>query len=140
MSMRFVLDTSVVMAWCFEDERSAYTANVLHSLETAEAVAPAIWPLEVGNVLMVAERKKRLSQADSVRFVTLINALPIEVEQEPPSRMSEDIMSLAREQNLSTYDACYLDLAMRHGLPLATQDKALLHAAKKCKVAVYRPE
>ena len=139
-AQRFVLDTSVVMAWCFKDERNAYTEAVRDSLETTEAVVPAIWPLEVGNVLLVAERKSRLSHADSVRFVTLINALPIKVEQEPSSRMFEDIMALARDQHLSTYDACYLDLAMRQGLPLASQDKALLHAAKKCKAAVHRPE
>ena len=63
MSVRFVVDTSVVMSWCFEDEGNGYAETVLESLESTEAFAPAIWPLEVGNVLLVAERKKRLGQA-----------------------------------------------------------------------------
>ncbi len=137
---KFVLDTSVVMAWCFIDERNAYTEAVRDSLQAAEAVVPSIWPLEIGNVLLVAERRNRLARADSARFIALVSALPIQVEQEPPLRMFQEIMALARDHSLSTYDAAYLDLAMRHGLALASQDKALLHAARKCKVPVYRPE
>lgn len=137
---RFVVDNSVVMAWCFEDESDRYAEAVLNSLETAEAVVPAIWPLEVGNVLVVAERRNRLGAADSMRFLTLLKSLPIRVDQEPPDRMLGEIVALARDQNLSTYDASYLDLAMRLGLPIATQDVCLLKAAKKCRVPVYAPE
>jgi predicted nucleic acid-binding protein len=137
---RFVVDNSVVMAWCFEDESDRYAEAVLNSLETAEAVVPAIWPLEVGNVLVVAERRNRLGAADSMRFLTLLKSLPIRVDQEPPDRMLGEIVALARDQNLSTYDASYLDLAMRLGLPIATQGLILLKAAKKCRVPVYAPE
>jgi len=139
MSVRFVVDTSVVMSWCFEDEGYGYAETVLESLESAEAIAPAIWPLEVGNVLLVAERKKRLGQAASVRFLSLLGALPITVEQEPSERMLKEILSLARTLGLSTYDASYLDLAMRLDLPLATLDAALANAAKKSGVQMYRP-
>ncbi len=139
MSTPFVVDNSVVMSWCFEDERNHYGASVLESLDAGEAFVPAIWPLEVGNVLLVAERRKRLSQASVVRFLELLSGLPIVVEQERPERMLKEIISLAREHWLSTYDASYLDLAMRHNLPLATQDSSLLKAAGMCKVPIYEP-
>ena len=65
---RFVLDNSIVMAWCFEDESDSFADAVLEQLQTKTAIVPAIWPLEVGNVLLVAERRGRLSEADSARF------------------------------------------------------------------------
>jgi predicted nucleic acid-binding protein len=132
----FVIDNSVVMAWCFADEEDGYADEILASLEFAEAFVPAIWPLEVGNVLVVSERRKRLSQADSVRFLGLINELPIRVVQESSERMTKEILALAREHQLSTYDASYLDLAMRTGLPIATRDSGLIQAAKRCKVPI----
>jgi predicted nucleic acid-binding protein len=140
MSARFVIDNSVVMGWCFENEGNRYAEAVLESLESGEALVPAIWPLEVGNVLLVAERKKRLSEASVVRFLALLNSLPITVEPETPERMLKEIVSLARAYNLSTYDASYLDLAMRLGLPIATQDASLARAAKKCRVPAFDPE
>ncbi len=139
MSVRFVVDNSVVMSWCFEDEGNSYAEAVLESLEAGEAFVPAIWPLEVGNVLLVAERKNRLSQASVVRFLELLGGLPINVEQETPERMLREIISLAREHRISTYDASYLDLAMRLDLPLSTYDTSLVEAAKACKVPVYEP-
>ncbi|VBB41569.1 Ribonuclease VapC [uncultured Desulfatiglans sp.] len=139
MSARFVVDNSVVMSWCFEDEGNSYAEAVLESLESAEVLVPAIWPLEVGNVLLAAEGKKRLSHAAVVRFLALLGGLPITVEQETPERMLKEIVSLAREHGLSTYDASYLDLAMRFDLPLATQDPALAKAAEKCKVPAFEP-
>ncbi|PWB76788.1 MAG: VapC toxin family PIN domain ribonuclease [Candidatus Methylomirabilota bacterium] len=139
MPTRFVVDTSVVMAWCFQDAGNRYADTVLESLETGEAFVPAIWPLEVGNVLLVAERKKRLSEASLVRFLALLRNLPITVEQETPDRMLTEIVSLARTHHLSTYDASYLDLAMRLGLPIATQDTQLAKAAKTCRVPAFNP-
>ncbi len=136
-SPRFVVDNSVIMAWCFEDETNAYTDAVLESFEAYEGVVPAVWPLEVGNVLLLAERKGRLVKADVVRFLELITGLPIAVEQESAERMLTDIITLGRELHLSTYDASYLDLAMRSGLPIATQDKLLMKAARKCGVSLF---
>lgn len=131
MPDRFVVDNSVVMAWYFEDERNEYAEAVLECFEAREAFVPAIWPPEVGNVLLVAERKKRLSEASVIRFLALVNNLAMTVEQETPDRMLKEIVSLARENGLSTYGACYLDLAMRLGLPIATKDESLLKAGKK---------
>jgi predicted nucleic acid-binding protein len=139
MSARFVVDNSVVMSWCFEDDGNSYAEAVLESLESGEAFVPAVWPLEVGNVLLVAERKKRLSQASVVRFLTLLGGLPMTVEQETPERMLKEIVSLAREHGLSTYDASYLDLAMRLDLPFATLDASLAKAAEDCSVRAFEP-
>jgi predicted nucleic acid-binding protein len=111
----------------------------LESFETAEAFVPAIWPLEVGNVLLVAERRKRLNQASVFRFLELLKELPIMVEQETPERMLQEIVYLARKYGLSTYDASYLDLALRLDLPISTLDALLMKAAKKCKVQNYNP-
>ena len=136
MDKRFVIDNSVVMAWCFEDEISPYADSILDSLENTTAIVPSIWPLEVGNVLLVAERKKRLSAAASNKFISLLSELPIIVDQEPPDRMIREIFSLARKYQLSTYDASYLDLAIKRELPIATLDDRLIAVAKKINVTI----
>ena len=130
----FVIDNSVVMAWCFKDEASQYADAILDSFEISTGFVPSIWPLEVCNVLLVAERKRRISEAGSTRFIALLAELPIIVEQEPPERMLMEIFAFAREHKLSSYGASYLDLAMRKGLPIATLDKNLMAAAKRSKV------
>lgn len=133
---RFVLDCSVAMAWCFEDEpdAQAYANSVLGALETDSAVAPSIWPLEIANVLAVAERKDRLREAESARFLELLHLLPIEIDPHTHARATGPILALARRRGLSSYDAAYLDLAMREGLPLASLDKALVAAAESSGV------
>lgn len=138
MSDDFVIDNSVVMAWCFKDEISRYSDRILDSLEVFTGFVPSIWPLEVSNVLLSAERKKRISEADSARFIALLAELPIIVEQESPERMIKEIFALARKHKLSSYDASYLDLAMKKGLPIATLDKNLLAAAKQSKVPILK--
>jgi predicted nucleic acid-binding protein len=95
--------------------------------------------LEVGNTLLVAERRNRISNLQLHFFLDMLSILNIEVEQESPERMLGEIVLLARKYQLSTYDASYLDLAIRRGLPLATQDKALLKAADNCGVNIYAP-
>jgi predicted nucleic acid-binding protein len=139
MAGRFVVDNSIVMAWCFEDEANAYADAILECLNKREAVVPAIWPLEAGNVLAVAERKRRLDKASVTRFLELLGQLPLSYEPESANRMLRDVLDLAREYGLSTYDASYLDLAMRLGLPLATRDEALLKAAKRAGVPLFKP-
>jgi predicted nucleic acid-binding protein len=122
------------MSWWFEDEASMYADKVLEALEEDQAVVPAIWPLEVVNVLLVAERKRRLSKADTVRLLVLLRSLPIRVEMETSERIMGEILALARETGLSSYDASYLDLAMRRNLPIATLDKGLRRALRRCQV------
>jgi len=136
----FVLDTSVAMAWCFEDETNPYADAVLDSLIDNAALAPSIWPLEVGNVLLVAERRNRISQPDSMRFLELLSSLPIKIESFSEQRMFEAVLNLARNLGLSSYDASYLDLAMQTGLKLATLDQSLRKAADRCGVATFQKE
>ena len=137
MEDRFVVDNSVVMAWCFKDEATPYADAVLDSLSEAVAVVPSIWPLEVVNVLLVAERQKRLREADSVRFITLLSQLPIIVERAWPEKMMKELLALGRADQLSSYDAAYLELAMRQGLPVATLDKKLAKAARRIEIPIF---
>ena len=132
---RFVLDASVTMAWCFGDEADAFSGRVLDELEQGKALVPCLWSLEVANVLLVAERRGRLTEADSARFLDLLSALPIVVE-EPTTRGGQAILALGRSHRLSAYDAAYLDLAMRQGMALATRDRALATAAADCGIAL----
>lgn len=135
MVEHFVVDNSIIMSWCFKDGTNDYAEIVLSRLTEATAIVPSIWPLEVVNVLLVAERQKRLSESDSVRFITLLSQLPIVVEYEQPEMMKE-LLSLARANGLSSYDASYLDLAMRNGFSIATLDNKLINAAKKSDVPI----
>ncbi len=138
--MEFVIDNSIVMSWCFKDEINSYADFILDSMESHSAIVPSIWPLEVGNVLLVAERKKRLTEADSSRFLDLLSDLPILVEQESPGQMVKEIFALARSLDLSSYDASYLDLAMKKGLSIASLDKNLIRASKKVKVPIFQDQ
>ncbi|MEK7280435.1 MAG: type II toxin-antitoxin system VapC family toxin [Nitrospirota bacterium] len=130
----FVLDTSVIMSWCFNDETDDYSDSVLAMLSTSEAVIPSICPFEVANVLLVAERRGRLTEADTSRFVSLLESLPIHIDLESPNRLIVNLLALGRKYGLSSYDAAYLELAMREGLSLATRDEALKLAAGKCGI------
>lgn len=132
----FVLDCSVTMAWVFADEDDPYAASVRDRLDGDVAVVPAVWPLEVGNALLVAERRKRVSRADAVRFVGILHQLPIDVDATPTLASLDDVLQMAREAGLSTYDAGYLELAATHGLPLATLDERLKRAARQLGVAL----
>lgn len=134
---RFVVDNSVVVSWFFKDELNAYTNAIRQGLDETQAFVPAIWPLEFANVLLTAERRKRLTEAEVSHVLNVSQSLPISIEQEPPERVWVEILHLARAHSLTTYDASYLDLAMRSGLPIATQDKALVKAARKCGVAIF---
>ncbi|MCF7811830.1 type II toxin-antitoxin system VapC family toxin [bacterium] len=137
MTGDFVLDTSVTISWCFNDEANSYADAVLDSLSNQSALAPGIWPLEVGNVLLVAEKKARISPPDSLLFLSLLTSLPIHVENLTEQRILDAVFLLAREQGLSSYDAAYLDLAIQTGLQIATLDQSLQKAAARKGVGLY---
>jgi predicted nucleic acid-binding protein len=136
----FVLDASVTVAWALTDEDNAYVRQVLRSLDPTKAFVPAIWPLEVSNALLAAERRGRLSQMDIEQFLSFLWQLPIKVEvlqtEQLPAENSA-ILALARMYQLSVYDAAYLHLAMYHGCPLATTDAALRQAADRAGVPLF---
>lgn len=134
--MPFVLDCSVTMAWVFPDEATATTDALREKLLSDMAVVPALWPIEVGNVLLVATRRGRIRRGDWKRIRANLDALPIEIDSETSGRLWPAILPLAWEHKLSAYDAAYLELAVRLGLPLATLDKALHAACRAAKVEV----
>jgi len=129
-----VLDASVALAWCFPDESDPGAREVLRTLRTADALVPAIWPLEVANALLVAERSKRLAPPDATRFLALLEELPLRVDVPILSRALRETRALAKAYGLSSYDAAYLELAMREGVPLATLDEPLRKAARKAQI------
>ena len=130
--IHFVLDASVALSWCFEDEANTYADRILDLLaHGAEAQAPAIWPLEVYNSLLTAERRKRITAAESANWLNKITALKISIGSPLNFREAGDILSIAREYGLSMYDASYVELARRAALPLATIDRKLDAAARK---------
>ena len=133
----FVLDGSVTMAWYFVDELNPYADSVLSDLESGRAVVPSLWPLEVANTVLVGERRKRSTEAQATAWLAILDTLSIEVDRETTSHAWRGTLALARSQNLSAYDAAYLELAMRRGLPLATLDGKLKNAALAVGVSIY---
>jgi predicted nucleic acid-binding protein len=132
-----VIDSSIALAWCFLDEKDAYSQSVLGTLASSPAFVPDLWHLEVANALVVGERRKRSTQAETVAWMSFLAALPIIVDEETKRHAFGDTTHLARSHNLSVYDAAYLELAMRRGLPLATLDAKLKAAAKAVGVLLY---
>lgn len=128
----FVLDCSVTMAWLFQDEAGPNTDQLLKELrdDDGNAIVPNLWRLELGNTLTQAERRGRITAAQLTTVLELVRGLPIATDAETDSRAFREILNLARTTSLTTYDASYLELAMRHGVPLATLDKALIRAAR----------
>lgn len=125
----FVLDASVALAWCFEDEATPFADGLLARLEVEEATAPAIWPLEVANGIQSAERRGRIDERELPALAQLLLALPIRIEEIPLDAALKDVLPLARTLGLSAYDAAYVELAIRRAVPLATIDDALARAA-----------
>ncbi|MGI8608568.1 MAG: type II toxin-antitoxin system VapC family toxin [Candidatus Dormibacteria bacterium] len=125
----FVLDASIALAWCFEDEVTAAAEATLELLRESAALVPAIWPFEVANALLAGERRGRVTESHGTQLLEVLSGLPIEVEPPPGRERLGRLTALARRHGLSVYDGAYLDLAARRNLPLATADKALISAA-----------
>jgi predicted nucleic acid-binding protein len=131
-----VLDASVALSWCFADEASAETDQLLDQVRDDGALVPGLWFLELGNVLLHAERRGRITASDVSVRLELISALPILVDQNTVGRAWTAVLDIARADRLSVYDATYLELALRREVPLFTRDKPLAGAARKRGVAV----
>lgn len=133
--MTFVLDCSVAMNWCFIDEGSNYADKVLESFDENVAMVPYLWHLEVVNVLLMAEKKKRINELQQISFLNLLKQLPIDTS------FTQDEMNSSRlfckEFGLTAYDGCYLMLALANNLPLATLDNNLRKATLAAGGKVY---
>ena len=131
-----VVDSSAALSWCFEDEASPESDLLFERVRDRGAVVPGLWHLEVANVLLQTERRGRIATGDVATRLELIAQLPITTDNETTARAWREILALARAETLTTYDATYLELAIRRGLPLLTKDEALIGAAKRCGVGV----
>ena len=138
--MNFVLDNSVTMRWFFGDgkpQELAYARDVLEAMKTADAVVPVTWGLEVANVIVKAEAKGLVTEAESQAFIGILDGAAIDLDSATFSQALSDTLQVARRYRLSAYDASYLELALRAGLPLATLDEGLLKAAKRAGVKPF---
>ena len=118
------------------DEGNPYADELLERLITEGALVPPIWPLEIGNVLLLALRRGRIRQEELETMVERLARLPIEVDLEATDHALAGVLVLAAQLGLTTYDAAYLDLAQRRNLPLATLDKRLRTACAAAKLEV----
>ena len=132
--MEWVFDVSVTMAWCFDDERTDETDALFRRLTTSPAVVPQLWPLEVANVLALAARKGRLPLAKRTQFLAVLRGSPIHIDLATANNAFDATLALADTHGLTAYDAAYLELAMRRGVPLATLDQELRAAASAAGV------
>jgi predicted nucleic acid-binding protein len=135
----FVLDGSLALAWYFKDEADPYADAVAARFPTARAAVPVIWPLQVANAVLMGERRQRSTEAQAAKWLGYLGSLPISVDDETNNRAWGDVLSLARAQRLSVYDAAYLELARRRGLPLATLDDKLKAAASAVGAPAFAP-
>jgi len=133
-----VIDASLALAWCFKDELTEAATRLLEELQSGAAAVPLLWPIEVANVLAIAERRKRITLAQRAQLIALLETLEIDVDGKTSALAFTRILDLAREQRLTAYDAAYLELAMRLGVPLASKDGDLCDAAERVGVKAVR--
>jgi predicted nucleic acid-binding protein len=124
--MAFVLDASVTASWAFDDEDHPHARLAFQRIRTEEAVVPSLWWFEVRNILIVSERRRRIAEANTAAFLEALSRLPLREDRCPNEQA---VLRLARAHHLSVYDAAYLELALREGMPLATLDDQLQRAA-----------
>jgi predicted nucleic acid-binding protein len=136
-----VLDASTAISWCFEETQTPYAVSVLDVVSKgAEVHVPHIWPLEVTNALVKAMRRQHITREELFDYARQIASLRVQVDfDQAAERAFNDVLALAERYQLTTYDAAYLELAQRRGLPLATNDTNLAQAAGDTKVDVFKP-
>jgi predicted nucleic acid-binding protein len=134
--LSFILDASVALAWCFEDEQTPAVLDLLDRLCETGASAPMLWPLEVLNGLVAAERRRRLDAAKRATLSAFLRELPIRLDMQTADHVWEETATLAAAFRLTVYDAAYLELAQRRRLPLASLDQDLRKAALSTGIQV----
>ncbi len=139
--MAFVLDASMTMTWCFEDERTPESDAVGSTLARADdqATVPAVWSFEVANAALRGLRRHRLAPAQVLSFLETLDRFPISHDNPLRPEAVTHLLKVARDHELSAYDAAYLELAERLGLPLATLDARLRAAAAQAGVPMFLP-
>jgi predicted nucleic acid-binding protein len=131
-----IIDASIALCWCFEDEATVETDALLDQVALSGAHAPGLWRLEVANVLLMAERRGRLTTADVETRLSRLDRLPVQIDHEASGAALAKIVQFARSERLTAYDAAYLELALRRGATLATKDADLAQAARRLGLTV----
>jgi predicted nucleic acid-binding protein len=140
LTSSIIIDASVALSWCFPDEANPLSQGALNVLEAgAEVVVPCLWPLEVANSLIAAERRGRITAELAEEFLSDLRELSLTVEPADVVVAFGNIRQLAREHNLTAYDAACLELAIRKGIPLVTLDADLKKAAISSAVRIFQP-
>ena len=136
----FVLDASVALSLVFEDEISPYSDAVAETLKRGHAVVPVVWPLEIANAILTAVRRGRIPETDAPLLIGSMGRLRVTIDRGiAPEFLAQTTLTVGLAHRLSAYDASYLELAMRRGLPLATQDQKLIQAAAATGVHILQP-
>jgi predicted nucleic acid-binding protein len=137
----FVIDASATLPWCFSDEATEAANALLTRLKTGdEAIVPAHWPVEVANALLIAVRRKRIPSEDVQQFLEDLEVLPIRVDTTTKNLVRTGVLPLAEQYELTVYDAAYLELAIREGLPLATLDNDMRKASRAAGVSLVESQ
>ena len=134
--MPFVLDSSVALAWVLPDESNPALDRLCDRLSNDVALVPPIWPLEIGNALLVAMKRGRLRTRDLNRLTSELRALPVEIDTASTARSLDETLSLAQRYDLTTYDASYVELAQRRNVALATLDHRLRKVCSSAKLSL----
>ena len=137
--MTTVIDASIALAWCFDDEASDDTDTIAQDVIANGGLVPSLFHLELANALLRAERRGRISASEIMQRLDLIAQMPIETDPQTAGRAWSETLSLARAHKLTSYDAAYLELASRSGAILATKDNALAAAANRLGVSLKIP-
>ncbi len=133
MSARFIVDASVGFAWVYQGQATSETDHLLNEVAAGAAVVvPALWYLEMSNVLLIAQRRHRLTAMQRKAALEKLTAIQLTVDEEGTRNAFGKTSELAEKYGLTVYDATYLELALRRSLPLASRDEALRNAAKQC--------
>jgi predicted nucleic acid-binding protein len=134
--MAVVPDVSAILGLALDDEDAEFAESVIAAIASDEAIVPTLFWYEIRNVLVMAERRKRMAASRTTAFLSDLSLLPFTVDDLP---REATVLDLARRRSLTVYDATYLELAQRCEVPLATLDHALMAAAKKEDVALFKP-
>lgn len=135
----FVLDASTAVSWCFEEVQTPYAVAVLQQVSGgAEVYVPNVWALEVTNALVKALRRQHITRDELLEYAEQLGMLRLTVDSETAERAFGQILALAERYQMTTYDASYLELAQRRGVPIATSDRNLLQAAGAVKVPILQ--
>lgn len=135
-----VIDSSVALAAVFDDETSDYADSAIVELRESPGLVPSLWLLEVGNALLVAERRGRIDEFGCSMALELLRELPLRVEQDLTNARLDRVVALARRRGISSYDAAYLEMAIRLSIPLATLDERLRAAARAEGIQLFQPQ